>query len=147
MQKQRHWHVACPLAVTLLCVSPRDYFASKWWELCESILLKFRDKTSKNVALACVARLVWCYVFRCPESAVAMTRKFDVIIKDTLPVREESHCPQRYPTGNVYSINSVHWRKTPRLYVQNDFTSVVERRSSYPDLRDSSRLNSCNRKG
>ena len=85
MQKQRHWQVACPLAVTVLCVSPRDYFSSKWWDLCEPILLKLRDKSLKNVALACVARLVWCYVFRCQESAVSMTRKFDVIIRTLFP--------------------------------------------------------------
>jgi hypothetical protein len=97
MQKQRHWHVACPLAVTLLCVSPRDYFASKWWELCEPILLKFRDKTSRNVALACVARLVWCYVFRCSESAVAMTRKFDVIIRTLFPSGKKSIVPSDTP--------------------------------------------------
>src|SRR5208282_2317637 len=97
MQKQRHWHVACPLAATLLCVSPRDYFASKWWELCEPILLKFRDKTSKNVALACVARLVWCYVFRCPESTVAMTRKFDVIIRTLFPSGKKSIVPSDTP--------------------------------------------------
>ena len=97
MQKQRHWHVASSLAVTLLCVSPRDYFASKWWELCEPILLKFRDKTSKNVALACVARLVWCYVFRCPESTVAMTRKFDVIIRTLFPSGKKSIVPSDTP--------------------------------------------------
>ena len=97
MQKQRHWHVACPLAVTLLCVSPRDYFASKWWELCELILLKFRDKTSRNVALACVARLVWCYVFRCSESAVAMTRKFDMIIRTLFPSGKKSILPSDTP--------------------------------------------------
>lgn len=97
MQKQRHWHVACPLAVTLLCVSPRDYFAAKWWEVCESILVKLRDKTFKNMALACVARLVWCYVFRYPETSAAMTRKFDVIVRTIFPSGRKAVVPSDTP--------------------------------------------------
>lgn len=95
--KQRHWHVACPLAVTLLCVSPRDYFAAKWWDVCESILLKLRDKTLKNLALACVARLVWCYVFRCQEPAPAMSRKLDVIVRTLFPSGKKSVVPNDIP--------------------------------------------------
>ena len=97
MQKQRHWHVACPLAVTLLCVSPREYFAARWWEVCEPILLKFRDKAYKNVALACVARLVWCYVFRSPEAPAAMARKFDVIVKTLFPSGKKAVVPSDTP--------------------------------------------------
>ena len=97
MQKQRHWHVACPLAVTLLCVSPRDYFAAKWWDLCEPILLKFRDKTFKNVALACVARLVWCYVFRCAEPATTVTRRLDTIIRTLFPGGKKAVVPSDTP--------------------------------------------------
>ena len=97
MQKQRHWHVACPLAVTLLCVSPREYFAARWWEVCEPILFKFRDKTYKNVALACVARLVWCYVFRCPEPPAAMHRRFDIIVKTLFPSGKKAVVPTDTP--------------------------------------------------
>jgi len=97
MQKQRHWHVACPLAVTLLCVSPREYFAAKWWDLCEPILLKFRDKTFKNVALACVARLVWCYVFRCAEPAQTLTRRLDTIVRTLFPSGKKAVVPSDTP--------------------------------------------------
>ena len=97
MQKQRHWQVACPLTVTLLCVSPREYFAARWWEVCEPILLKFRDKAYKNVALACVARLVWCYVFRSTEAPAAMARKFDVIVKTLFPSGKKAVVPSDTP--------------------------------------------------
>ena len=97
MQKQRHWHVACPLAVTLLCVSPRDYFAAKWWDLCEPILFKLRDKQLKNVALACIARLVWCYVFRCSEPTTNMARKLDVIIRTLFPSGKKAVVPSDTP--------------------------------------------------
>jgi Cell morphogenesis N-terminal len=97
MQKQRHWHVACPLAVTLLCVSPREYFASKWWDICEPILLKLRDKTFKNLALACIARLIWCYVFRAPEAPAAMQRKFDTVIRSVFPSGKKAVVPSDTP--------------------------------------------------
>jgi len=97
MQKQRHWHVACPLAVTLLCVSPREYFASKWWDICEPTLLKLRDKTMKNLALACIARLIWCYVFRAPEAQAAMQRKFDIIVRSLFPAGKKAVVPSDTP--------------------------------------------------
>jgi hypothetical protein len=97
MQKQRHWHVACPLAVTLLCVSPKDYFAANWWVLCENILPKFRDKVFRNVALACVARLVWVYVFRCSEPVNITHRKLDIIVRTLFPLGKKAVVPNDTP--------------------------------------------------
>jgi Cell morphogenesis N-terminal/Cell morphogenesis central region len=97
MQKQRDWHVACPLAVTLLCVSPKDYFASNWWLLCETILPKFRDKVFRTVALACVTRLVWVYVFRCFEPANITTRRLDIIVKTLFPSGKKAVVPNDTP--------------------------------------------------
>ncbi|OLL23052.1 Cell morphogenesis protein PAG1 [Neolecta irregularis DAH-3] len=83
--KQRNWPFAYPLAVTLLCVSPQEFFADHWFELAESNFSRFKDKTCKGLAVCCLSQLVWIYMFRYTDSISNTTRKLDIITKTLFP--------------------------------------------------------------
>lgn len=82
MMKPRLWHTAFPVMGTLLCVSPYEVFSQCWMPLVESNLPKLRDKdrSMRVPVVQTLARLVWTYLFRCPENLNAMTKKLEDII-------------------------------------------------------------------
>jgi hypothetical protein len=86
MLKQRHWHTAFPLMGALLCVSPQEVFAQCWMPLIESNLPRLRDKdrTMRVPIVQTLARLVWTYLFRCPENLNVMTKKLNDVIATLL---------------------------------------------------------------
>ncbi|KAI5787397.1 cell morphogenesis N-terminal-domain-containing protein [Pyronema domesticum] len=82
MLKPRYWHTAFPVMGALLCVSPYETFINCWMPLVESNLPRLRDKDrSMRVPIVqTLARLVWTYLFRCPENLNTMTKKLEEII-------------------------------------------------------------------
>jgi len=82
MSKPRLWHTAFPVMGTLLCVSPYEIFTQCWMPLVENNLPKLRDKDrSMRVPIVqTLARLVWTYLFRCPENLNTMTKKLEDVI-------------------------------------------------------------------
>ncbi|KAF8253553.1 hypothetical protein K440DRAFT_236308 [Wilcoxina mikolae CBS 423.85] len=82
MLKPRFWHTAFPVLGTLLCASPYDIFTYCWMPLVESNLPKLRDKDRSMRALIVqtLARLVWTYLFRCPENLNATTKRLEDVI-------------------------------------------------------------------
>ncbi|CAO3582028.1 unnamed protein product [Absidia cylindrospora] len=84
--KPKHMMVAFPLVTTLLCVSRKDFFTQHWLSVLDSCYQKFsKDKYTRQMALGCVSRLTWTYLFRCTESTSTTFKKMDMIIKTILP--------------------------------------------------------------
>ncbi|RUS21260.1 hypothetical protein BC937DRAFT_93188 [Endogone sp. FLAS-F59071] len=86
--KPRHLTYGLPLVTTLLCVSKKDFFVNNWLQIVETCNQRFtKDKNTRQVALGCVCRLLWVYLYRCSEGTNATYRKLDAIIKTLYPSR------------------------------------------------------------
>ncbi|KAI8332293.1 cell morphogenesis N-terminal-domain-containing protein [Chlamydoabsidia padenii] len=84
--KPKHMMVAFPLVTTLLCVSRKEFFTQHWLTVLDSCYQKFnKDKYTRQMALGCVSRLTWTYLFRCTESTSTTFKKLDTIIKTIFP--------------------------------------------------------------
>lgn len=57
---------------TLLCVSRRDFFLRNWTAFYEDVLPKLSERGSKGLAVKCISRLTWVYLFRCWESPASV---------------------------------------------------------------------------
>ncbi|OUM68331.1 hypothetical protein PIROE2DRAFT_39268 [Piromyces sp. E2] len=94
INKPRHYQVAYPLVTTLLCVSRKDFFLNNWIPQLELCFHKFKDKSLKHVALSCVTRLLWVYLYRCSDSSTSNSQKrLDSILKILFPVNRKIISP------------------------------------------------------
>jgi len=94
INKPRHYQVAYPLVTTLLCVSRKDFFLNNWIPQLELCFHKFKDKSLKHVALSCVTRLLWVYLYRCSDSSTSNCQKrLDSILKVLFPVNRKIITP------------------------------------------------------
>jgi len=82
------------LVTTLLCVSRKDFFLNNWIPQLELCFHKFKDKSLKHVALSCVTRLLWVYLYRCSDSSTSNCQKrLDSILKVLFPVNRKIITP------------------------------------------------------
>lgn len=96
--KPRHVLAGYPLVTTLLCVSRKEFFAANWTAIMDSCYQKFnKDKYTRLLALGCVSRLTWTYLFRCTESTSITFKKLDVIIKTIFPPFRRAVYPSDTP--------------------------------------------------
>ncbi|RHZ61363.1 hypothetical protein Glove_348g33 [Diversispora epigaea] len=95
--KQRNWSVAYPLVTTLLCVSQREFFLARWNECLYTCIQKFKDKSFKHIAMGCVIRLLWTFLYRCSEGTNTTHKKLDDIIKNIFPAHRKSISPGDIP--------------------------------------------------
>ncbi|PKK71853.1 hypothetical protein RhiirC2_743771 [Rhizophagus irregularis] len=91
--KPRHLRVAYPLFTTLLCVSQRDYFLARLNECLSSCYARFKDKSLRQVAMSCVIRLLWTYLYRCYEGTSSTYKRLEEIIKVIFPPGRRSIVP------------------------------------------------------
>ncbi len=73
--KAKNLNIVLPLSATLLTVSKKDSFLKNWPTLIEEIVLKFKEKALKEIALTSVCRLVWTYLYRCYDSPSSLVQK------------------------------------------------------------------------
>ncbi|KAG7091886.1 hypothetical protein E1B28_008287 [Marasmius oreades] len=83
--KPRYWNVAFPLVITTLCVSPENYFRKYWLACFESALTKLKEKSLRIPLMNGLMRLIWTYLYRCPESASTTATKLDSLLKHFFP--------------------------------------------------------------
>lgn len=106
IDKPRHWEYGFSLMCVCLLVSPANIFTENWFDLIEynlnSRLHKNPPRESNDYAafavlvhekplsatvsnrvtlMKAVARLLWTYIFRCPESLNKTTKKLDRLFK------------------------------------------------------------------
>ncbi|KAI8073368.1 cell morphogenesis protein N-terminal, partial [Gongronella butleri] len=103
--KPKHMMVAFPLVTTLLCVSRKDFFAQHWLSFVDTCYQKFnKDKYTRLMALGCVSRLTWTYLFRCTESTAITFKKLDTIIKTLFPSYRRATNPTDLPLDHFILI-------------------------------------------
>ncbi|TCD68750.1 Cell morphoproteinsis protein PAG1 [Steccherinum ochraceum] len=94
MSKPRYWQVAYPLVVSSLCVAPQDYFAKNWQPCFEVGINKMKEKPYRMTVLNGALRLLWTYLYRCPESASTVSMKLEALMKAFFPSGRLSIIPQ-----------------------------------------------------
>ncbi|KAI9139236.1 cell morphogenesis N-terminal-domain-containing protein [Paraphysoderma sedebokerense] len=91
--KHRHTPIVYSLATTLLCVSRSDFFASNWLQFIELCCQRFKDRQLRHIALSCINKLVWVYLFKFPEATNTMTKRLETLIKVLFPPNRKSINP------------------------------------------------------
>lgn len=81
LMKPKHWLSAFPLLTITMCVSPTDIFAQQWLSTAVNLQPKLKERTTRGTAIKALCRLVWVYLYRCPEGQVVTMKKLDEIIK------------------------------------------------------------------
>ncbi|CCE62460.1 hypothetical protein TPHA_0C03070 [Tetrapisispora phaffii CBS 4417] len=78
----KYWASGFKLAVAVLCVSPTELFTKHWLSLIESNIINLRSKSLSNKITFAVSlsRLVWVYLYRCPETLNNTTRRIKQLI-------------------------------------------------------------------
>ncbi|EED84948.1 predicted protein [Postia placenta Mad-698-R] len=94
MAKPRYWHVAYPLAVTSLCVAPQEIFLRNWTLIFDAGLGKLKEKVHRVPVLNGMLRLMWTYLYRCPEPASTVAAKLDPLIRHFFPPNRSTIHPQ-----------------------------------------------------
>lgn len=81
LMKPKHWVQAFPLLCVTLCVSPSDGFSQHWLPTALALQPKLKERTTRGHALKALCRLVWVYLYRCPENNINTIRKLEEVIK------------------------------------------------------------------
>ncbi|KAG9006543.1 Cell morphogenesis protein PAG1 [Tulasnella sp. JGI-2019a] len=106
MSKPQYWSVAYPLAVTLLCVAPHEYFQRNWIPCVEASTRKMKEKAHRQIALGGILRIIWTYLYRCQEPASTTMSKLDTLLKQFFPTKWRMASP--YEEGNEELAAIVH---------------------------------------
>ncbi|ORY25725.1 putative cell polarity protein [Naematelia encephala] len=101
-QKPRYWHVAFPLVVVSLSVSPREVFMQYWQSCIDSVLAKMKDRNLRVIAINSFIRLLWVYLNRCSESATSLRKRLDPLIRTFFT--SSGLYPSDLPLGAFYPI-------------------------------------------
>ncbi|KAJ9048030.1 Cell morphogenesis protein PAG1 [Entomophthora muscae] len=104
LQKLAHSRFALPFAVSVLGVTQKEVFQAKWQGLFEVCVHRSKDKALRPVALCCLSRLVWIYLFRYPDTSSVAHKKLDAIYRLAIA------SPRRSPLAPalLHQTNIVH---------------------------------------
>lgn len=108
--KPKFWNQSYPLLVTLLCVSPQEFFASRWAPLLESNYPKLKDRSYRRTMIVSVTRLLWIYLCRNTESLNNTTKKLDLITKPLLGASNKklwTYVDSSFSTAFTYMIRII----------------------------------------
>jgi hypothetical protein len=89
--KPRHWPVAFPLTVTLLCASPAEMFSSQWFQLVLPLQQKFKDRFVRPVCLQAISRLLWTYLYRTSDTLNVTIKKMEEVTKIVFPPGKKTY--------------------------------------------------------
>ncbi|CAG8516630.1 730_t:CDS:2 [Paraglomus occultum] len=81
---KRRVEISYPLATTLLCVSQKDFFSHNWMNIVDHCIARFKDK-HRNMAMNCINRLLWTFIYRCPESLSTTHKRIEHISRVLFP--------------------------------------------------------------
>ena len=85
LSKPKHQLVFLPLVCSLLCVGQTDFFLKNWYTFIELCSRLFKDKTAKQMALACCTRVLWVHFYRCESSQSNVIRLIEIVAKFCFP--------------------------------------------------------------
>ncbi|KAH7105208.1 cell morphogenesis N-terminal-domain-containing protein [Auriculariales sp. MPI-PUGE-AT-0066] len=83
--KKQYWVNGYPLLVVALCVAPRDFFLQNWSQVFELGVTKLKERAGRQLIMNAIVRLLWVYIYRCNESASAVTVKLAAVTKPFFP--------------------------------------------------------------
>lgn len=80
--ESKYWASGFRLTVSVLCTSPADLFSQHWIPLVEKSSKKIRNKdlSARVLFVVGLSRLVWVYLYRCPETLNNTTRTLTKIM-------------------------------------------------------------------
>lgn len=82
LAESKYWASGFKLTVAVLCASPAEIFSQHWVPLVEKNVKKIRYKhlSARVLFVVGVSRLVWVYLYRCPETLNNTTRTLSKIL-------------------------------------------------------------------
>ncbi|KAJ1919586.1 Cell morphogenesis protein PAG1 [Tieghemiomyces parasiticus] len=86
--KPRYLSVAYPFFTAVLCASPREVFLARLPGFLDLIFLRTRDRHVRHVALGCLCRVVWAYLFRYRAPGKEVHRQLEALIKQMFGTRK-----------------------------------------------------------
>ncbi|KAI9787226.1 MAG: Cell morphogenesis protein PAG1 [Geoglossum umbratile] len=89
--KPRHWLDAFPLMSIMLCCSPSEVFSNQWIQFISPLQSKLKDRITRGAALQAICRLVWTYIYRCPDTLNITVKKLEDVIKLVFPAGKKSY--------------------------------------------------------
>ncbi|KAH0545522.1 hypothetical protein FGG08_000353 [Glutinoglossum americanum] len=89
--KPRHWLDAFPLMSIILCCSPSEVFSNQWMQFALPLQSKLKDRITRGPALQAICRLIWTYVYRCPDTLNITVKKLEDVIKLVFPAGKKSY--------------------------------------------------------
>ena len=83
IKEPKWWSNISKLVVATLCVAPQDIFTNNWFKLIEedSVNIHLKTTEEKTTFAVGLSRLVWVYLFRCPESLNNTEKKLSKLFK------------------------------------------------------------------
>lgn len=91
LTKMRHWAIALPTSISLLCLSSMDIFNVQWMPQMNALATKLREKGTRTPAMRAICQLLWTYLNRTTESPIVRARKVEEIVKLVLPPGRKPH--------------------------------------------------------
>ncbi|WVF72479.1 hypothetical protein IAT40_007294 [Kwoniella sp. CBS 6097] len=134
-QKARYWATAFPLVITALGVSPRELFMQQWQSLIDSVLVKFKDRNLRPIAMGAFVRMLWLYLNRCSESSTTMRKRLDPLIR-TCFTSSGSLYPPELPQEPFIAI--LHYIMTRHLDYGEEFVAEFLKDRNLDNLADRS---------
>lgn len=82
LNESKYWASGFKLTVAVLCTSPVELFSEHWLSLVEKNVKKIRYKqlNARVLFVVGLSRLVWVYIYRCPETLNNTTRTLSKIL-------------------------------------------------------------------
>lgn len=99
----KYWVSGFKLTVSILCASPPDLFSKQWLSLLEANASKVKSKSLNERIIFAVglSRLVWVYLYRCPETLNNTTRTLTKLLQLYLNTRKK----ENWITGDFGLLN------------------------------------------
>ncbi|WWD15776.1 hypothetical protein CI109_100199 [Kwoniella shandongensis] len=118
--KQRYWAAAFPLVVTALGVSPREVFMQQWQPCFDAVMVRFKDRQLRPIAIGAIVRLLWIYLNRCSESSTTLRKRLDPLIRTCFPSGTTLYPPE-IPSEPFIAM--LHYIMTRHLDYGEEFVS------------------------
>lgn len=82
LSESKYWASGFKLTVAVLCASPAELFSQHWVPLVEKNVKKIRYKelSARVLFVVGLSRMVWVYLYRCPETLNNTTRTLSKIL-------------------------------------------------------------------
>ncbi|KAL3241154.1 Tao3p [Nakaseomyces bracarensis] len=93
LSDSKYWANGFKLTVSILCVSPPELFSNRWLTLMENNASRIRTKNHSERVIFAVAlsRLVWVYLYRCPETLNNTMRTLEKLLRMYLNTKKKEN--------------------------------------------------------